>query len=144
MVHLIPHGSMTNPLPNSTPAPSSWLLDLNLNMSLNPETPMHDDILHELVLFIPIRQIKGSHAMFKVTSFVYVWPYLQLFDSLEGNIHQLRVPLMDVMTNPRHKCMEADLSNVTDWVPLWGIAVSFETCFYKHIKKFCTLPKYLH
>ena len=35
---------MTDPLYSSTPAPPNTLLDLNLNMNLNPETAMHDDM----------------------------------------------------------------------------------------------------
>ena len=52
---------MTYPLPHSTLAAFDSLLDLNLNMNLNPEMTVHDnvynvkygqpDTLHKLVLF---------------------------------------------------------------------------------------------
>ena len=43
-VHLISHVIMTVMCPNSTCAPSNSHLDLKLNLSLNPETTVHDDM----------------------------------------------------------------------------------------------------
>ena len=70
LVHLILQVAITNPLTNSTPAPSHSLLDFNLNMNLDPKMAVHGhvynmecrqpDILQELVLLEPIRQIRVS------------------------------------------------------------------------------------
>ena len=93
-------------------------------MYLNTTTPMHDDMynvnyqwsdnLDKLVLFEPIRQIRVSHAILQVTSFVYLGPDSKSFHSLEDYIYQLRGQLADVATNPRHKFMEDDLLKVID------------------------------
>ena len=37
--------TMTDPLSSPIPAPSNLLLVLNLNITLNPETKVHDDIM---------------------------------------------------------------------------------------------------
>ena len=44
LVHLAFQYVITDPLFSSTPAPLNPLLDLNLNMKLNPKTTVHDDI----------------------------------------------------------------------------------------------------
>ena len=44
LVHPVSHIAIGDPLFNSTPVPSNLLLDLNLNVNLNPETTVHDDI----------------------------------------------------------------------------------------------------
>ena len=69
---------------------------LNLNINLNPVSMVHNDIcnvkyrqidgLHEPVLFEPLRQIRGSHAMFNVTSVIDFGPYLGSFKCLEKYI----------------------------------------------------------
>ena len=79
-MHLISHVTMTDTLPNFEPAPSNPLLDINLNMNLNSKTTAHDnmnnvkyqesDTLHEPVLFKTVRQIRISHGMFKIPSFL--------------------------------------------------------------------------
>ena len=78
---------MTDPLYSLTLALPNLLLDLNLNMNLNPETTMHGDMytakyrqpdaFYEPVLFQTYKKIKASHAMFKVTGFVDFGPYLK-------------------------------------------------------------------
>ena len=45
LVHLISNDSMIDPLPNSSPAPSYPLLDLNFNMKLNVKTTVPDNTL---------------------------------------------------------------------------------------------------
>ena len=76
LIQLVFQSAMTTPLYSSTPAPSNPLLDLNLNMNVNPETMVPDNMfnlkyrqtnsLYEALLFEPIKQIRVSHAMFKV------------------------------------------------------------------------------
>ena len=85
-------------------------------MNLNPETTVHDDMytlkyrqpdnLYETVLFEPLKQIRVSHAMFKVTSFVDFRTYLMSFNCLEGCFKQLEKHLTDIITNPTDKPME--------------------------------------
>ena len=82
---------MTDPLSCSTPAPPNPLLDLNLDMNLNPESTVHEDIknvkyrqkdtLYEPV-FKPLKQIRVSCTLFKVTGFIDFGPYLKSFNSL--------------------------------------------------------------
>ena len=77
LVQLVFDPVMTDSLYSSTPALSYLLLDLNLNMNLNPETMVHNDMynvkyrqtdtLYEPVL---LKQIRVSCAVFKVTSSV--------------------------------------------------------------------------
>ena len=42
-MHLVSQTAMTDLLSNPTPAMSKLLLELNLNMNLNPETTVHDE-----------------------------------------------------------------------------------------------------
>ena len=126
-MHLISQVAMTDPSPKSTPACSNLLLDLNVNMDLNPKMNvygyMHNvkykqpHTLHEPVFFKPIRQIIVHNAMFKVTSFVDHGPYLKLFNPLENHINYLKEKLNNIVTNPSHKFMKSDLSKVIDQVP---------------------------
>ena len=121
-MHTISHVIVTDSLPNSTSLPSNPLLDLNLNMNLNPETTVHDnmynvkypnfDNLHEPVLFKPIRQVMVSPAMCTVTSFINFGPYLQSFNCLEHHQNWLKEQLTDIVTNSSHRIMEGNLSKV--------------------------------
>ena len=84
---------MTGPLPNSTPLLSNPLLDLNLNMKINPKTTVCDskynmkyqqpDTLNALVLFDPTRQERVNHAMSKVRCSMDFRPYIQSLNSIE-------------------------------------------------------------
>ena len=74
-MHVVSNVTVTEPLPNATPATNPFL-DLNLNMSLNHVTSVHDDThnvkhhildtLHELMLLKQVRQIIISHDMLQV------------------------------------------------------------------------------
>ena len=74
LVQLVFQSPMTDPLFNSTSAPPNTLLDLNLNMNLNPENMVqdviynvkyrHPDMLYDPVLFESLKQIKVIHALF--------------------------------------------------------------------------------
>ena len=91
---------MTDPLYSSTPPAPNLLLDLNLNMNLNPKTTVHDDMynvkyrqtetLYKPLLFEPLKQLRVSHVMFKVTNVIYFGLYLKSFNSLEKYIRQLK------------------------------------------------------
>ena len=69
LVQLVFQSVMTDPLSSSTPVPPNLLLDLSLNMNLNPKTTVDDNIcnikyrqpdnLYEPVLFEPLKQIKS-------------------------------------------------------------------------------------
>ena len=66
------------------------------------------------MLFEPVRQIRVSHAMFKVISFVEFGSFIKSSNALQYYIYQLRDQLTDEVTNTRHKFIEDDLSKVTD------------------------------
>ena len=78
LVQLVSHVTMNHPLTNATSAALNPLLDLNLNMNLNPEITVHDDMysvkysqpdtLYDAMLFEPLKRIRVSHDMFKATS----------------------------------------------------------------------------
>ena len=71
---------MADPLYTSTPAPINPLLDLNLNMDLNPEAMVHDNIYNVKYRQL-LKQIRVSHAMFKMTSFIDFGLYSKSFIS---------------------------------------------------------------
>ena len=67
-------------------------------MNLNAETMVHDlmhnvqyrqmDTLYEPVLFKPLKEIRVSWTMFKVTSFIDLVQYIESFLFLEKYIEQ--------------------------------------------------------
>ena len=73
--------------------------------------------MHEPVLFEPVRKIRVSCAMFKVTSFVGLRPYFNHLN-LDNYIIQLKDQLTNIVTNSENNLTENDLSKVTDEVPL--------------------------
>ena len=87
---------MPDPLSSSTPKTSNSLLNLNVNMNLNPETTEYDDMhnmkymqpdtLCEPVPFQPLKQNRVNHVMFAVATFVEFRPYSKSFNSLERYI----------------------------------------------------------
>ena len=76
LVQLVFESIMIDPLSSSKPAPPNPFSNLNLNINLNLETMVHNDMynlkcrqldtLYEPLLFEPLKQIRVSHAMFKV------------------------------------------------------------------------------
>ena len=70
------------------------------------------------MLFEPLEQIRVRHAMYKVTSFVDLGPYVKSFSSIARYIRWLKNLLIDIVTNPSHKLMEQSLSMVIHQMPL--------------------------
>ena len=81
-------------------------------------------VIHDLVLFKPMRQIRISHATFKVTSFVDLRLYQKLFNPLECYINWLEAQLTNILTNPGHKFIKRYPTKVTDQVPLQDLTAS--------------------
>ena len=124
-------------------------------MNLNPEATVPDDIimwrepntLYEPVICEHLKEIRVSHAMFKVTSCVGFGPYLKSFNSLERYVRWLEEQIIDQVKNPNHMCMEQSLSMVTDLTLPLGVGVSAHIkvhfnlilCFYKPSKRFYML-----
>ena len=85
MVQLVFQSVMTDPLYRPTSAPPNSLLDLNLNMNLNPKITVHDDMYdvkysHTDTFMTqhylnPLSKLV-SCAILKVTHFIYSEPYL--------------------------------------------------------------------
>ena len=85
--------AMTDPLSSPITAASNSVVDVNLNINLNPESTVHYDMhkvkyrqpdtLNELRLFETLRQIRVSCAKLKVTSFVYFIALHKVVSSLE-------------------------------------------------------------
>ena len=109
-MHLAFQTTMTDPKSTPTPAHLHLLLDLNLKMSLNPGTTVHDEInnvkyrqpdtLHEPVLSESLKQIRVSHFMFRVNCCIDFRPYLKSFNSLERYIRWLQAQLGESSNKP--------------------------------------------
>ena len=74
--------------------------------------------LCEPVLFEPLKQIRVSHAIFEMPSFIDCGLYLKSFNSLEKYTGCLEEQLTNIVINLNH------LSTVTDRIPPTGIGVS--------------------
>ena len=92
------------------------LFDLNMNVNLIPETMVYDDMynvkyrqpdtLYEPIILEPFKQIRVSCIMFKVTRFVYFWPYLKSFSTLKRYVRKLEEQLTDIVKDPNNKFIE--------------------------------------
>ena len=72
------------------------------------------DTLYESLLFEPFKQIRISHAMFKMTSFIDFGPYFKSFLSLEKYVEQEKGQLTNIVKNSNHIFMEQNLYMVID------------------------------
>ena len=78
------------------------------------------DTLYESLPFNPLKQIRVSCTIFKVTSFVDFGPYLKPLNPLEKYVRQLEEQLMDIVRNPDYKFIKQKLYTVIYRIPTHG------------------------
>ena len=86
--------------------------------------------MHEPVLIKPLKQISVSQALFKVTSFIDLGPYLESLNSFKKYIEWLKKPLRDIVRNPNYRFLEQNSSIAIHNTVLIGVGVLYHYWFH--------------